>query len=144
MMLAGFFEEVWHGTKTSQEIKNLLDEAKLHMPIHLYLDARSVFAAIANPETKQPTEAQLLYEVKALHHHLMSGRIERLTWIDTLDMLVDALTKGKVGRRALLTAFASGCWLLTRPDHVVFCPKFRPQIRQIRVSPLGNVELRKI
>ena len=113
MLLAGFLQEVYYGPKTAAQLTALLESCSLQVQVWLFVDAMSVFAALAASNTQCPTEAQLLYELKALRMHLLSGRLDRLYWIDTRDMLADALTKGKVSRTALLSALKAGAWSLS-------------------------------
>ena len=86
----------------------------------------SVFTAIRNETNKCPTEQQMLYEIKALRQHLLDGRIDRLTWIDTRDMLADALTKGKVSREAFLYSLWHAEWTIKHNEKVQFFPVVRP------------------
>eukprot|EP00972_Heterocapsa_arctica_P115429 16447674-Heterocapsa_arctica.AAC.1 len=83
-----------------------------------FLDAESVYQAIKASEIRVPTEANLLYPLKAIRKHLDAHRINRLYWIDTRDMLCDGLTKGSLSRKPLLLSFATGVWRLE------FEPKF--------------------
>ena len=68
----------------------------------------------------------MLYEIKALRQHLLDGRIHRLTWIDTRDMLADALTNGKVSREALLYSLWHAELSITHSDEVQHFPTERP------------------
>jgi len=113
MLLAGFLQEVYYGPKTAAQLTALLESCSLQVQVWLFVDAMSVFAALAASNTQCPTEAQLLYELKALRMLLLSGRLDRLYWIDTRDMLADVLTKGKVSRTALLSALKAGAWSLS-------------------------------
>ena len=126
MLLAGFWQEVFYGATSSANLSSMLERCALQTPIHLYIDAMSVFTAIRNESHKCPTEQQMLYEIKALRQHLLDGRIDLLTWIDTRDMLADALTKGKVPREALLYALWHGTWAIKHQEKVQSFPLSRP------------------
>ena len=95
----------------------------LKVPVRLFIDAMSVFTAIRDENHKRPTEQQMLYEIKALRQHLLDGRIDRLTWIDTRDMLADALTKGKVPR--------DGEWSAKHIDKMQHFPLVRPKCSSV-------------
>ena len=69
----------------------------------------------------------MLYEIKALKQHLEDGRVDKLLWIDTRDMLADALTKGKVGREAILLALRTARWKLEYGEKVQCFPRTRPR-----------------
>ena len=72
-----------------------------YIPTVLYLDAKSVFAAVTATFIKQPAEKSLLSHVHYLRELLDKGIIQGLIWIDTRDMGADGLTKGAVARDAL-------------------------------------------
>ena len=72
-----------------------------YLPIALYVDAKSVFAAVTATFIKQPAEKSLLSHVRYLHELLDKGILRLLFWIDTRDMGADGLTKGAVSREAL-------------------------------------------
>ena len=124
MMLAGFLQEVLYGTLSATELAKRAEQGLFDIPIYLFVDAYSVFSAIAATEVKIPTESQLIYEVRAMHDHLQSRRCDKLFWIDTEDMLSDGLTKGAVCRDAILRAVSEGRWHLTKPYQQ--WPKYRP------------------
>ena len=67
----------------------------------LYLDAKSVYAAVTATFTKQPAEKSLLSHVQYLRELLDKDIIQGLVWLDTRDMGADGLTKGSVSRDAL-------------------------------------------
>ena len=72
-----------------------------YLPIALYVDAKSVFAAVTATFIKQPAEKSLLSHVQYLRELLDKGISRLLFWIDTRDMGADGLTKGAVSRDAL-------------------------------------------
>ena len=84
-----------------------------YVPIDLYLDAKSVFAAVTATFIKQPAEKSLLCHVQYLRELLDKGMLAYLFWIDTRDMGADGLTKGAV-TRALLHTYMGGSMTL---DH---------------------------
>ena len=72
-----------------------------YIPIALYLDAMSVFAAVAATFIKQPAEKSLLCHVQYLRELLDKLVLKFLFWIDTRDMGADGLTKGACARLRL-------------------------------------------
>ena len=82
--------------------------AKLGIPIEVSVDAKSVYAAAAANEARIPAEASLIALLLSLREQLREGRLERLFWINTHDMLADGLTKGGVSREAILHAMMTG------------------------------------
>ena len=67
----------------------------------LYVDAMSVFAAVAATFVKTPAEKSLLSHVQFLRELLESGCLRHIAWLDTRDMAADGLTKGAVARDSL-------------------------------------------
>ena len=97
-MLAGFYEEVLHGVETSQTLAQKLLEGRFKTRVQVYIDAYSVYSAVCTQQVRMPSETSLIYEIKTLRDHLKVGRLARLYWIDTEDMVTDGLTKGSVNR----------------------------------------------
>ena len=88
------------GAMSAATIAKKLKHAELHFQDFMFIDAKSAFAAVSNPAVRTPTESQLFYDVKALQDNILRGRVSRLHWVDTIDMLADALTKGKISPEA--------------------------------------------
>jgi hypothetical protein len=87
MLIAGCVHEVTHGACPASQLAQLESTGSFGVVIYIFLDAESVFSAVTASELSVPTEANLLYPLKALREHLDAGRIKRVFWIDTRDML---------------------------------------------------------
>ena len=72
-----------------------------YSPCALYLDAKSVFAAVTATFIKQPAEKSLLCHIQYLRELLDKRILHWLFWIDTRDMGSDGLTKCAVARTLL-------------------------------------------
>ena len=72
-----------------------------YVPLGLYLDAKSVFAAVTATFIKPPAEKSLLCHIQYIRELLDKRVLQYLFWIDTRDMTSDGLTKGSVGRDLL-------------------------------------------
>eukprot|EP00972_Heterocapsa_arctica_P047946 7073461-Heterocapsa_arctica.AAC.1 len=66
------------------------------MNIAVCVDARAAFAAVTAKEIKAPAEKRLIYLVVAMRDRLRTGQVAELWWIDSRDMITDALTKGGI------------------------------------------------
>ena len=94
-----------------------------YLPLGLYLDAKSVFAAITATFIKPPAEKSLLCHVQYIRELLDKRVLHHLFWIDTRDMHADGLTKGAVERQLLHTLMDGWCefkqdfehWKLKKP-----------------------------
>ena len=68
------------------------------VPLVLYVDAMSVYAAVAATFVKTPPEKSLLCHVQLTREFLDRGVFQATCWIDKSDTLADGLTKGSVDR----------------------------------------------
>ena len=73
----------------------------------MYIDAKSVHAAVTATFIKTPAEKSLLTHIQFLRELLDHGVLHSLLRIDTRDMYSDGLTKGAVDR-AMLHALMEG------------------------------------
>ena len=92
--------ELESGPISMQEARNRRMQGG-YIPTSLYLDAKSVYAAIIATFIKPPAEKSLLCHIQYIRELLDKGVIQYLFWIDTRDMISDGLTKGAVDRDAL-------------------------------------------
>ena len=115
MFLAGYFQEVFWGVCTAEKIANMMQNGQLDVQIRIGVDAKSVHDAWKAEKTNVPCEAQLLHVLKALKAHFDEGRLDACAWIDTEDMVSDALTKGGVARKAILAMMATAWWTPSKP-----------------------------
>ena len=97
---------------TPTALQHAFETGKLHFPVELIIDAKAVFDAISAKEYNMPTEATLVNHLHSIREHLRDGRIARLWWIDTRDMVADGLNKGGLARDPILNLCEKGCWLL--------------------------------
>ena len=100
ILIAQMIYEVEHGVLSAAESKKLRDDGG-YSPLALYLDAKSVWAAITATNIKVPTDKSLLAHVQYIRELLDHHVLDVLVWIDTRDMVADGLTKGAVHRDAL-------------------------------------------
>ena len=96
--------------------------SKLHFPLELSIDAKAVFDSIAAPEFTMPTEATLVNHLHSIREHVRDGRLSRLWWIDTRDMIADGLNKGGLPRDPILAICEQGQWSLTHEQPLSFEP----------------------
>ena len=94
--------EVDNGPMTAAEARKQRIAGSYTIPVVLYVDARSVFAAVTAVFIKTAAERSLLCHVQFLRGHLEHGVLSASVWLDTRDMLSDGVAKGAVARDALL------------------------------------------
>jgi hypothetical protein len=74
----------------------------------LFLDARSVFDSISAADTKSTADRLMHIHALKLKEILAMRIANRMIWVDTRDMLCDALNEGSVSRDAIRIACATG------------------------------------
>jgi len=113
ILLSHMIYEVEHGPMSISEARQRrMSEG--YTPVALYLDAKSVFAAVTATFIKQPAEKSLLSHIQYIRELLDKGLVKYLFWLDTRDMGADGLTKGAVSRE-LLHKLMSGSMFLEHP-----------------------------
>jgi len=115
MIVSSAFNEIMFGRQPALVLARWQDEGKFAIPMELYIDARSVFDGVTSDPVKTPADKALLLHAKALNSMLTSRQIKALTWIDTRDMIADALNKGTIDRDAIRRLFSLGEWKLQFP-----------------------------
>ena len=106
-------EEIFNPLCSSPEaMQKLFLEAKLQFPLELIIDAKAVYDAIVVHEYNMPTEATLVNHLHSIREQVRDGRVARLWWIDTRDMVADGLNKGGLPRDPILQLCEEGCWTL--------------------------------
>ena len=95
------------------------ESGTLALQMEAVIDCKSVFDALANPDTQTPSESSLIMILCQLKELLTTGTLHALWWVDTVDMAADGLNKGMIGRGVLLNLGLKGLWTVTQP-----CVKF--------------------
>ena len=106
-------EEIFRPQHSAPEVmQKVFLEAKLKFPLELIIDAKAVYDAIVVPEYNMPTEATLVNHLHSVREQVRDGRVARLWWIDTRDMVADGLNKGGLPRDPILELCEQGRWNL--------------------------------
>ena len=93
--------EMHTGEHTADQSRARRLHGGYHVPMILYLDAMSVYAAVTATFVKTPAEQGTLVHVQFLRELLDRNVLHAIAWVDTRDMLSDGLTKGSIDRKAL-------------------------------------------
>jgi hypothetical protein len=96
----------------AQVVKALDNSTERLINIELCTDCRSLYDTLSSEDVKCPSENSLIMVLLSIKEQMKSGLIECIHWIDTHDMLADALNKGVVSRAALLLVGKTGHWKL--------------------------------
>jgi hypothetical protein len=114
-LIAMTVAECVHPYPNIQALVALEETGSFPVPIHLVVDARSVFDALKATEIKAPSEISLIMFLCQLKEALLCHSLSSLWWCDTHDMVSDGLNKGAVSRQALLDLVNNGIWKLNKP-----------------------------
>lgn len=112
MLIQSTITEVLTGTLSALELLEVHNNAGHAVQMHLFIDAKAVYDSITARNVKTPADKILLLHALALRDHLDHTQIASLSWIDTRDMVADALNKGKVDRTAIRDFFEKSMWHL--------------------------------
>lgn len=102
--------EILTGTKTASELANIQEHGKHAIKADLVLDAKSVYDSVCSSEVKSTSDKLMLIHALKLKELLTLGIANRLLWIDTRDMISDALNKGVISREEIRRACSHGVW----------------------------------
>jgi hypothetical protein len=101
LLVGQLLHEIHSGVTSACEARDMRGYGGFSCPLTLYVDAKSVFAAVAATFTKLPAEKSLLCHVQFVRELLERRVLGDIVWIDTRDMSADGLTKGAVSRELL-------------------------------------------
>ena len=128
ILLSHLLYELEVGPLTAAEARNRRMTGG-YIPLALYVDAKSVYAAITATFIKQPAEKSLLSHVQYLRELLDNHIVKALFWLDTRDMGADGLTKGTISREALHQLMDG--WMYIRHVHEQWSSKVKiEEVRQ--------------
>ncbi len=91
----------------------------LALPMEAVIDCKSVFDALANPDTQTPSESSLIMILCQMKELLTTGTLKVLWWVDTVEMAADGLNKGAIGSTSLVALGNTAQWTVTQE-----CVKF--------------------
>ena len=104
-------EEMIRGVVDPSRARQLREQGGFTFDNELCVDALNLYYALSAQYPKMPAEKTLYTHIAWVRDLLKAGIVRAVSWVDTRDMLADALTKGKIDRQAILSAM-SGLWKL--------------------------------
>ena len=124
LLLSQQFHEMCTGQTHASCARELRERGGHEVPMVLYIDALSVFAATTATFVKTPAENGVLCHLLFLRELLDHNVLHAFVWCDTRDMLADGLTKGAVDRAAIHAVMNGTCELVKvckvwRPAHLL-------------------------
>ena len=111
-MIAYSLAEILVPNSTAAMLVSLDEQGRLPVKIHAVTDCKSLLDALIAEETQVPSENSLIMVLLQIKEGLRTGTIASLTWVDTRDMLADALNKGTIARHHIVDFSNSAVWHL--------------------------------
>jgi hypothetical protein len=111
-LIAMGLSELAMGPRTATQLAEIEEFGRFPIPIDAVIDAKAVYEAVRASDPKVPAEASLMAILLVMRENLANGRVRRLYWVDTRDMLADGMNKGSVPRTAICDAMRHGLWTL--------------------------------
>ena len=112
LLILGTLTEVLLGAQTPLGMLEIHNSGQYAVVCELFVDARAVFDSVTARTVKTPADKIFLLHALPLRDHLESKQVTKLSWIDTRDMVADALNKGSIDRTALRRFLEQSQWAL--------------------------------
>ena len=110
--LLGSLHEVRKGPQPAEKLKELRECGGYSTPLEPYTDSGSLFSYLEADHLKFPADCGTFFHLAYLRELLTNGILRDYCWIDTRDMCVDGMTKGRLDRKAL-HELMGGHWTIT-------------------------------
>ncbi|CAK0800860.1 unnamed protein product [Prorocentrum cordatum] len=118
--------EISEGVCTANQMRVRQEAGDLVLKMIAAIDAKAVFDAISADTIKVTTDKRMFVPTLAAREQIDRLQLAQLSWIDTLDMLADGLTKGELDRTALVKLGFSSEWHLSGLQPVAFSVRSVP------------------
>ena len=117
-LMAIAFDELVVPNATLTELIEREEKGLWKIQVEAVTDARSVRESVMNADYKVPKEDSLILTLLQLREAVVAGRVSKLWWCETSDMISDGLTKGAVSRNGIVQVCVTGSWQL---QHAAIC-----------------------
>ncbi|CAK0813698.1 unnamed protein product, partial [Prorocentrum cordatum] len=112
--------EISEGVCTANQMRVRQEAGDLVLKMIAAIDAEAVFDAVSAATIKVTTDKRMFVPTLAVREQIDRLQLSQLSWIDTVDMLADGLTKGELDRAALVKLGFSSEWRLSGLQPVAF------------------------
>lgn len=109
-MIAYTLAEILVPDCTAATLTRMDETGTLPIKLQLLVDCKSLFDTLKADEVKMPREASLVMLLHQLKESLRTGSLSSIVWVDTRDMLADALNKGIIARKAIIDFCTKAHW----------------------------------
>ena len=112
IVIAVAMQELLSGPLNPADALDVMSGARPLLPVEAVTDAKSLFDSLARASGKTPVEETLVFGLQYLQDLQNRGLLRKSWWVDTRDMVSDALTKGVISRKSIVQLVQSGIWKL--------------------------------
>ncbi|CAK0831488.1 unnamed protein product [Prorocentrum cordatum] len=112
--------EISEGVCTANAMRVRQEAGDLVLKMIAAIDAKAVFDAVSAATIKVTTDKRMFVPTLAVREQIDRLQLAQLSWIDTVDMLADGLTKGELDRTALVKLGFGNEWHLSGLQPVAF------------------------
>eukprot|EP00959_Pyramimonas_sp_CCMP1952_P052335 1094153-Pyramimonas_sp.AAC.2 len=139
-----FFEEVRLGPQSAVEMKRICQAGEFVLSGEAFTDSGSLFSHLEADHLKFPSDKGTFFHL-AYIRELLRTRVSKAYYrIDTRDMCVDGLTKGKLDRFSL-HELMSGRWKLAHASKTLHADNMQAIASQIPAGAMQiSAELHKL
>ena len=136
-MIAYTLAEILTPDCTAAVLTRMDETGSLPIKLQLIVDCRSLFDTLKKDETQMPREASLIMLLFQLKESLRTGSLQSIVWVDTRDMLADALNKGIIARKAIIDFCTQARWT---PQHSfqIFSEKTQASVPSVSEDANGR------
>ena len=114
------FTEVIRGVTSAARMAEIQENGEFLFETDGYVDAKAVFDAVKAETVKVTHDKKMYIHTLSARELLDKRQVRRQSWIDTLDMAGDGLTKGSVDREALIELGLSNRWRFSGMQSIVY------------------------
>ena len=119
MQINSAMSELLQGCMSASQLLSKQESMTHALQLDVILDAFSVWTSACAEDVKCTDGAMMLHLLA--FRELLGRGISRLIWVDTRDMLADALNKGAIDRSAIRTACADAVWHISQEIKIHVC-----------------------
>ena len=91
-VIAMQYREVIKGVTTAETLARSAEVGDWPMPVEAVIDVKSVFDSIIAPDARLPVGESLIAVLQSVREQFAVGLIQKVWWVDTVEMLADGLT----------------------------------------------------
>eukprot|EP00959_Pyramimonas_sp_CCMP1952_P283070 5916800-Pyramimonas_sp.AAC.1 len=101
VIILSFFEEVRQGPQTAVRMKEIRESGEFILQSEAFTGSGSLFSYLQADHLKFPADTGTFFHLAYIRELMRTRVFKRFYWIDTRDMCVDGMTKGKLDRLPL-------------------------------------------